>query len=83
METVSKKNNILSPIVAKELAIVRKKVEKVKKLLSDFIDEKDINMAERADDIENAVCEQSTDTESRITDIENALCDLSEMLFAE
>lgn len=83
MTNTKQKNNFLSPIVAKELANIREKVEAVKKLLSDFVDEKDTNMAGRVDDLENATCEQSTNTESRIADIENALCDLSEMLITE
>lgn len=37
-------------------------------------------ISSRADDLENATCEQSENVEARLTDIEIALCDLSEQL---
>lgn len=37
-------------------------------------------MSLRADDLENATCEQSENVEARLTDIEVALCDLSEQI---
>ena len=75
--------NTLNPEVAKELATIRERIETAKKDLSDFIDMKDEAISARADDLENATCEQSVNIESRLTDIEIALCDLSEILIAE
>jgi len=45
-------------------------------------EQKTINkaMSLRADDLENATCEQSENVEARLTDIEIALCELSEQL---
>lgn len=72
--------NVLDPAVAKELADMRAKIESVKKDVSDFVDGKDAAINVRADDLENAACEQSATMETRLADIELALCDLSEQL---
>ncbi|MDE6852024.1 MAG: hypothetical protein K2J67_05985 [Lachnospiraceae bacterium] len=73
----------LNPEIAKELATIRERIETAKKDLSDFIDMKDETISARADDLENAACEQSINVESRFADIEVALCDLSEILISE
>ncbi len=76
----NRKSNVLDPAVARELADIREKAEGVKKMLSDFVDGKDMAANLRADDLENAACEQSENTEARLADIEVALCDLSEQI---
>lgn len=58
-------------------------LQDAKKTLSDFVDAKDENINARADDLENAACEQSEVLESRLTDIEVALCELSESIMTE
>lgn len=73
-------NNSLPHLVAKELADIRENLEETKKILNDILDELNIVLNKRSDDIENAVCEQSYISENRITDIEIALCELSEQL---
>lgn len=75
-----KNNNSLPHLVAKELADIRENLEETKKILNDILDELNIVLNKRSDDIENAVCEQSYISENRITDIEIALCELSEQL---
>lgn len=76
-------NKTLDPLVATELATVRERIEDSKMELSNFIDANDLLIQSRADDLENATCEQSVNIEYRLYDIEIALCDLSEMLMAE
>lgn len=73
-------NNSLPHLVAKELADIRENLEETKKILNDILDELNIVLNKRSDDIENAVCEQSYISENRIADIEIALCELSEQL---
>lgn len=73
-------NNSLPHLVAKELADIRENLEETKKILNDILDDLNIVLNKRSDDIENAVCEQSYISENRIADIEIALCELSEQL---
>ena len=65
------------------MARIRELVQDAKKTLSDFIDAKDVSINKRADDLENATCEQSEIVEARLTDIEVALCELSESIIPE
>lgn len=66
--------------VSKRLNIVEKKMEAF--LLERHEENKETIAVTNGGvtDLENAVCEQSENTEARLTDVEVALCDLSEQI---
>lgn len=81
MSNVSNESdNVLEPAVSKALARIREMLQDAKKALSDFTEGKEAALNGRADDLENATCEQSEVVEQRLADIEVAICELSEQI---